>query len=106
MSKIFDELIGLKLEFNMVMEKITQVDIDISVGTKEYAYLKKKVKARCIELLRSEELNFEEQNFLLPALKEVELHCIARSNSKNRQELISSVYDAEDYLSYYINQRT
>ncbi|ELX4209572.1 hypothetical protein QJ367_004234 [Vibrio vulnificus] len=103
---VFDELIGLKLQFDEVMVSLTQTESAISVCTSVYAHLKNSVKTRRDELSRKKSLSFEEQSFLLPALKEVELHCVARSNSKNRQELISSVYDAQDYLSYYINQRT
>ena len=103
---VFDELIGLKLQLDEVMFNLTQNEPGISVCTSVYAHLKNSVKTRCDELSRKKSLSFEEQSFLLPALKEVELHCVARSNSKNRQALISSLYDAQDYLSYYINQRT
>ncbi|WP_025539125.1 hypothetical protein [Vibrio parahaemolyticus] len=103
---VFDELIGLKLQFDELMVSLTQTESGASVCNGVYAHLKNSVKTRRDELSRKKTLSFEEQSFLLPALKEVELHCVARSNSKNRQELISSVYDAQDYLSYYINQRT
>ncbi|EGQ9809348.1 hypothetical protein NV104_004601 [Vibrio parahaemolyticus] len=62
---VFDELIGLKLQFDKVMVSLTQTESGISVCTSVYAHLKNSVKTRRDELSRKKSLSFEEQSFLL-----------------------------------------
>ncbi|GAK85948.1 hypothetical protein BIY21_19275 [Vibrio ponticus] len=104
-NAVLNELTELKSKFDRVMDKLTLTDMDLTVISAEYGQLKKLVKSRLDELQQAAAMNVDEQNYLLPALREVHLHCVARGNTQNRQTLSDSLGDAQDYLSHYLSQK-
>ena len=80
---------------------------NLKVISQRYSDLKDRVNEQLKELERRDrnnELSKDEQAFLLPAISEVSLHCSASKGSMNKQALSSSLYDGQDYCSYYSSQ--
>ena len=95
----FNELFHL---LDKAVEKNT-----IKIASDGYSQLNEDVLQRKKELNKSEvkgTLSIKEQTILVPAIREAALHCSAPKGSTNKQKLSSSLYDGEDYLSYYLNQ--
>lgn len=106
-SEIVEELKSWKVEFSEAMSLFEQASDKkiIKEISQRYSDLKKRITERSKELQKTDtfgKLNEQEKYFLLPAIKEVALHCNARIGSMNKQELSSSLYDGEDYLSYHL----
>ncbi|GAB2646006.1 hypothetical protein [Vibrio panuliri] len=104
-NAVFDEIMELKSKFDKVMDKLSLTDADVSVISAEYAQLKAQVKMRLNDLQCTANATSDEKTYLLPALREVHHHCVARSNTQNRQDLSSSLNDAQDFLSHYLSQK-
>lgn len=77
---------------------------NLKLISSQYSELKAHVNERSNKLQKSKTLNDVQTNFLLPAFRDVALHCTARKGSMNKIELGSSLYDGSDYCSYYIGQ--
>lgn len=112
-NEITEELNNLKSEFDELMpwfdtpkDGLSKQET-LSYISEEYSDIKSKVMERQKELEKAERsgmLNQDESAFLVPAIREVALHCSARKGSKNVQELSSSIYDGQDYCSYWLSQ--
>lgn len=107
-SEIGEELTSWKNEFSEAMSLFEQaVDKKILREiSQRYSDLKKRIIERSNELQKADSLgrlNEQEKLLLLPAISEVALHCNAIIGSMNKQELSSSLYDGEDYLSYHLS---
>ena len=99
----FDELMPL---FDFPKEGLNGSENLEYISTK-YTDIKTRVADYHRELEREEsskKLNRDELAFLVPAVREVYLHCAARKGSKNRQKLVSSIYDGQSYCSYWLSQ--
>ncbi|WP_188731796.1 hypothetical protein [Pseudoalteromonas gelatinilytica] len=107
-SEIGEELTSWKNEFSEAMSLFEQA-VDKKVLreiSQRYSVLKKRIIERSNELKKADSLgrlNEQEKLLLLPAISEVALHCNAIIGSMNKQELSSSLYDGEDYLSYHLS---
>ena len=53
---------------------------------------------------KNNRLNEYEGYFLLPCMKKISLSCNARVGSKDKSALSSSIYDGEDYCSYWLTE--
>jgi len=112
-NEISEKLKLLKEEFDELMDLFDtpknglnkQETLDYI--SQRYSDIKSRVSEYHKELdksYRSNRLNQDQSAFLLPAIREVSLHCKARKGSKNVQELSSSIYDGQDYCSYWMSQ--
>lgn len=77
----------------MISERYSEIKVQVNERLK---FLEKKDKAN--------KLNEIELCFLLPALREVSLHCTANIGSKNIEQLNTSIYDSEDYCSFWLTE--
>jgi hypothetical protein len=80
---------------------------NLTVISQRYSELKARVLEYDKQLekeLTNGMLSELELSILVPAIHDVALHCSARKSSMNREELSSSIYDGEDYLTYYLSQ--
>ncbi|MEI5638979.1 MULTISPECIES: hypothetical protein [unclassified Pseudoalteromonas] len=107
-SEIGEELTSWKSEFSEAMSLFEHaVDKKILREiSQRYSELKKRIIERSNELQKADslgKLNEQEKFLLLPAIREVALHCNARIGSMDKQELSSSLYDGEDYLTYHLS---
>ena len=99
------ELENLKKDFSELMDLFDNSHVNIALISEKYAKIKTLVNDRLVFLEKEEKvkkLNRYEVCFLLPAIREVSLHCTARIGSKNIEQLSSSIYDGEDYCSYWL----
>ena len=102
-EKKFDEVFNL---FDHPIDGLSANE-NLKVISVRYSELKSRIvdySKRLEKADKNGQLNADEQSILVPAIREVALDCSARRGSKNRQELVSSLYDASDYLSYYLSQ--
>ncbi len=78
---------------------------NINLISNKYSELKFKINDR-LKLLenahRSSSLSQSEVDFLLPAIRDVSLHFVARVGSKNFTLLSSSICDGKDYCTYWL----
>ena len=112
-AEITEKLNSLKSEFDELMplfdtpkDGLSKQET-LSYISRKYSDIKSRVMDYQKELERAERsgmLNQDESAFLAPAIREVGLHCAARKESKNVQELSSSIYDGQDYCSYWLSQ--
>ena len=107
-SEIIEELNLWKIEFANAISLFEQGSDKKAIKeiSQLYSDLKKRILDRSNELEKADslgKLNKESKYLLLPAIKEVALHCNARIGSMNKQELSSSLYDGEDYLTYHLS---
>lgn len=112
-SEITEKLKQLKAEFDELMllfdtpkDSLSKQET-LSYTSQKYSDIKSRVMEYQKELERAKRsgiLNQDELLFLVPAIEEVSLHCAARKGSKNVQELSSSIYDGQDYCSYWLSQ--
>ena len=112
-NEIVEKLLNLKAEFDGLMPLFDTQKSGLSKQetldyiSNKYSEIKSEVMQYQKELeksARDSKLNQDEMAFLVPAIREVGLHCTARKGSKNTRELSSSIYDAQDYCSYWISQ--
>lgn len=112
-NEIAERLNNLKSEFDELMplfdtpkDGLSKQET-LSYISERYSGIKSRIMECQKELERAERfgtLNQDESAFLAPAIREVGLHCTARKGSKNMQELSSSIYDGQDYCSYWLSQ--
>jgi DNA anti-recombination protein RmuC len=103
--EVKSELEYIKNEFSILMAHFNESKPDLNYISERYSELKRRVKVRLTDLEKVEKsgkLSEVERSILLPAFREISLHCNARVGSKNSQELSSSIYDGEDYCSYWL----
>jgi len=103
--EVKSELENIKNEFSVLMMLFNESNTDLNYISERYSELKCRVKDRLTDLEKVEKsgkLSEVESSILLPAFREISLHCTARVGSKNSQELRSSIYDGEDYCSYWL----
>ncbi|HEH9439785.1 hypothetical protein [Aeromonas sobria] len=101
------ELENLKKDFSELMDLFDNSHANVSLISEKYSEIKVRVNERLIFLEKEEKsntLNRYEICFLLPAIREVSLHCTARIGSQNIEQLSSSIYDGEDYCSYWLTE--
>lgn len=104
-NKVKSELVNIKNEFSALMTLFNISRTDLNYISEKYSELKDRVKDRLNELEKVEKsgkLSEIEKSILLPAFREIFFHCNAKCGSKNSQELSSSIYDCEDYCSYWL----
>lgn len=77
---------------------------NLKLISSQYSDLKEYVNSYYKDLKGSQNLTEDQRYFLIPAIRDVSLHCSARKGSMNRSELSSSLYEGADYCSYYIIQ--
>ena len=101
------ELESLKSDFSELMDSFDNSHENLSFISKRYSEIKVRVNER-LKFLEKEDkakkLNEIELCFLLPAIREVSLHCTAKIGSKNIEQLSASIYDGEDYSSYWLTE--
>ncbi|ENM5900777.1 hypothetical protein DX885_000855 [Vibrio mimicus] len=101
------ELEHLRKDFSELLTLIEHSNLDISQVSTKYSDLKLKVAHRLKTLQEAEKSNKLspiERHFLLPAIREVRIHCSARIGSQDPEQLISSIYDCEDYCSSWLSK--
>ena len=106
-EEIKSEIDTLRREFEQLMRLLDESLSNINSVSEGYSELIKRVNSRLKELQKlqnKDRLSDLEVAFLLPCINEVSLHCEARIGSKNTQELASSIYDGQDYCSYWLSQ--
>jgi len=99
------ELEILKSDFSELMDLFDNSHENSSLISKRYSEIKVQVNERLNFLekeYKANKLNEIELCFLLPAIREVSLHCTAKIGSKNIEQLSASIYDCEDYSSYWL----
>lgn len=99
------ELENLKKDFSELMGFFDNSHANIAFISEKYSEIKAQVNDRLIFLEKEEKVNKLDRYeicFLLPAIREVSLHCTARIGSQNIEQLSSSIYDGEDYCSYWL----
>ena len=109
--EIIKELTSWKSEFSEAMSffRIEPNQKILKEISNRYSMLKQRIIERLKELesmSANNMLDEEARTSLLPAIREVALHCNARIGSMNKEELSSSLYDAEDYLAYHLSELT
>lgn len=109
-SEIKEVLIELRNRFENVFRLFDVPEDGLSpkenlkLISSQYSELKEYVNSYDEQLRKSKNLSDDQINFLVPAIREVALHCNARKGSMNKIELSSSLYDGSDYCSYYLGQ--
>lgn len=109
-SEIKEVLIELKGRFESIFRLFDFPEDGLSPKenlkfiSSQYSELKEYVNSYNAQLKKSKNLSTDQINFLVPAIREVALHCNARKGSMNKVELSSSLYDGSDYCSYYLEQ--
>ncbi|POG21504.1 hypothetical protein C2855_19635 [Aeromonas bestiarum] len=106
-SNVKEELESLKKDFSELMALLDDSKINISLISKKYSEIKIRVNDRLKALEKADKtskLSQIEHCFLLPAVREVSLHCTAKIGSKNLEKLNSSIYDGEGYCSYWLTE--
>ena len=101
------EIQTLGNKFGALMKLFDSNNSNLDIISEQYSQLKLNVKDRLAELQKMEKLgrlNDFGQNFLLPCINKVSLNCNARVGSKNKQDLSSSIYDGQDYCSYWLSR--
>ncbi len=99
------ELEILKSDFSELMDLFDNSHENSSLISKRYSEIKVQVNERLNFLekeYKANKLNEIELCFLLPAIREVSLHCTAKIGSKSIEQLSASIYDGEDYSSYWL----
>lgn len=102
-KKQFSEVLSL---FDNPIEGLS-TQTNLKVVSERYTELKNQVFEYDKKLEKAQKygsLSEFEESILLPAIREVALHCSARKGSISEKELSSSLYDGENYLSYYLSQ--
>ena len=102
-------LSDLGTQFHELMLLLDANSESLSLISERYSDIKERVSNYLAELEKKDKkgvLNADESAMLLPAIREVSLHCTARKGSKNIQELTSSIYDGQSYCSYWVSQLT
>lgn len=103
--EVKSELENIKNSFSVLMVLFYEPKTDLNYVSDKYSEFKRRIKDHLNDLEKVEtsgKMNEVERSVLLPAYREISLHCNARARSKNSQELSSSIYDAEDYCSYWL----
>lgn len=109
-SEIRDQLSELKIRFDDVFKLFDfpteglSVKENLKLISGQYSELKDYVNGYNAKLKKSKNLSEDAINFLLPAINTIALHCSARKGSMNKTKLSSSLYDGQDYCSYYIGE--
>lgn len=106
-TNIKKELERLKNDFSELIELFNNSHENFSLISERYSEIKVQVNERLKFLEKKDKankLNEIELCFLLPALREVSLHCTAKTGSKNIEQLNTSIYDGEDYCSFWITE--
>ncbi|HFG1940673.1 TPA: hypothetical protein ACGF6E_003467 [Vibrio cholerae] len=101
------ELESLKKDFSELMALFDDSKSNISLISEKYSEIKVRVNERLKALEKADKANKLSQIehcFLLPAIREVSLHCTAKIGSKNLEQLSSSIYDGEDYCSHWLTE--
>ncbi|MCG9770465.1 hypothetical protein L1D59_17870 [Pseudoalteromonas piscicida] len=101
------ELTELKTKFAELMHMFEEFESNKAFISAQYSTLKQQVTNRAKELEKLNkdgELSEDEKLFLLPCIKKVGLCCIARVGATDIGELSSSIYDGEDYCSYWLTE--
>ncbi|HDY7997922.1 hypothetical protein BOO91_18765 [Vibrio navarrensis] len=99
------ELETLKQDFADLMALFDNQKQNMPSISRGYSEIKVRVNERLKVLEKADsanQLSETESSFLLPAIREVSLHCTARVGAKNLEQLSSSIYDGEDYCSYWL----
>lgn len=109
-SEIKDQLNDLKVRFEDIFKLfdspvlgLTEKE-NLKLISEHYSEIKDYINTYNTKLKKSKKLSDDDVNFLLPAINTIALHCTARKGSMNKTELSSSLYDGQDYCSYYISQ--
>ena len=111
--EIVETLNSLKSEFDELMplfdtpKEGTSKKENLSYISEKYSDIKARImdyQNRLEKEERSESLSQDEMAFLVPAIREVALHCAAPRGSKDERKLVSSIYDGQDYCSYWLSQ--
>ncbi|TGD70779.1 hypothetical protein E4634_20795 [Mangrovimicrobium sediminis] len=103
LSSEFEELL---IHFDQPKEGMSRMET-VSFVSEQYSGIKDRVvdfRKQLEKDERDDRLSRDEEAFLVPAIREVALHCKARKGSKNVQELKSSIYDGQSYCSYWLAQ--
>ena len=101
------ELTELKTGFAELMDMFDEFESNKTFISAQYSTLKQQVTNRAKELEKlnkSGELSPDEKHFLLPCIREVTLSCKARVGAIDKGKLSSSIYDGEDYCSYWLTE--
>lgn len=106
LKELKDDFLTLLMLFDSPKNGMNKKE-NIDFISQEYTVLKERINDKLLELEKRDknaQLSQIELAFLLPAIKEISLHCKARKGSKNKSELSSSIYDGQDYCTYWISQ--
>ncbi|OQJ89561.1 hypothetical protein EM89_023145 [Vibrio parahaemolyticus] len=106
-NNVVSELEVLKNDFSDLMALFDNPKQNLPLISEKYSSLKTQVNERLKALEKAEKadkLNQTETNFLLPAIREVSLHCTAKVGATNLEQLSSSIYDGKDYCSYWLTE--
>ncbi|WP_281556186.1 hypothetical protein [Thalassomonas sp. RHCl1] len=92
--------------FDEPMEGLSPKE-NLKLISDKYSILKEQVgtyNLKLQKLHRNQKLSNDEVHFLLPAINTIALHCTARKGAMDKVALSSSLYDAQDYCTYYIGE--
>ena len=106
-NEVEKEIFELQIQFTELMRLFDDKEINLDVISVKYSKLKQQVNGRVNDLEKARKdnrLNEYEGYFLLPCMKKISLSCNARVGSKDKSALSSSIYDGEDYCSYWLTE--
>ena len=106
-NEVEKEIFELQIQFTELMRLFDDKEVNLDLISVRYSNLKQQVNSRANDLEKARKdnrLNEYESYFLLPCIKKVSLSCNARMGSKDKQALSSSIYDGEDYCSYWLTE--
>lgn len=108
-GNVITELIAWRTEFldAIKLSELGESRECLGETSNRYGALKKKAIGRCKELQVRDskgELNCVEKYLLVPAIKEIVLHCNARLGSMDRQELNATLCECEEYLADHLTE--
>lgn len=112
-TEIIEKLKDLKYEFDELMPLFDSPKDGMN-KQESLTYISEKysdIKSRVLDYQKALEkderagkLNQDEIAFLVPAIREVALHCIAARGSKDERKLVSSIYDGQDYCLHWLSE--
>ena len=112
-AEIIEFLSRMKSEADECMDRISEIKNFTGSAYKEklqdirYRYAKLKELAKEAYHYTHLTINKNEENlfytsFFVPAIQDIYVHCDAKINSSNPQELFHSLYDISYYARYYL----